>query len=64
MDDGNHESAIEQQAQAAENQIQKFVSRRLQHQRSREQRFQNDLAHLIPRYFFLLESCESHIVSD
>ncbi|KAK2594691.1 hypothetical protein QQS21_007600 [Conoideocrella luteorostrata] len=53
MDDGQHENAIERHANAAEQTLEKSASRQLEPQQSRELRFQNDLAHLIPsRWWF------------
>lgn len=50
MDDGKHGKAIEHHASDLDNSLSKQMSRQhLQHKRSRETRFQNDLAHLIPR---------------
>lgn len=49
MDDGQHDGVIEQHASVADNKLDKQASRQLDHQRSREARFQNDLAHLVPR---------------
>ncbi|KJK81744.1 hypothetical protein H634G_03006 [Metarhizium anisopliae BRIP 53293] len=54
MDDGKHGKAIEHHASDLDNSLSKQMSRQhLQHKRSRETRFQNDLAHLIPsRWWF------------
>ncbi|TWU75019.1 Potassium channel [Metarhizium rileyi] len=53
MDDGQHENAIDHRASAADHHLDKQMSAQLGHARSREARFQNDLAHLIPsRWWF------------